>query len=177
MNKKRWINVLDWVRVFALALAIALIIRVAVFEIVRVDGPSMQETLYTGQRVLIEKLVFRFTGPRRGDIVECYFGSDRSTSYIKRVIGLPGEELSIRDGRIFIDGYEYADPQFDVTERELNYLEGTWQIPEGEYFLMGDNRLDSTDSRSAAVGCVPRNNILGRGVLRVWPFDTITVLR
>ena len=113
MNRKVTIQLLEWVKAVIIALVIALTLRTLVFEVVRVEGPSMQDTLHTGQRVYIEKLLFRLTGPKRGDIVECYFGSDREKTYIKRVIGLPGEELVIQDGKIYINGYLYDDPWFD----------------------------------------------------------------
>ncbi|HOV68691.1 MAG TPA: signal peptidase I [Clostridia bacterium] len=171
-------EILDWIKAILIAVIISLVLRTFVFEIMRVDGESMEKTLYTNNFVYIDKLVFRFRGPKRGDVVECYYSkySAYKETYIKRVIGLEGEKIEIKDGKIFIDGVEYDDPQFDEHERQTNFYEGTWEVPEGHVFVMGDNRNNSNDSRMKAVGFIPCKDIVGRAVLVLWPLKDIKLL-
>ena len=174
----------EWVITIIIALIVALIIRLFVFEIVRVDGPSMNETLYTNDRVYVEKLVFRFKGPQRGDIVECYdrkfdivmYGKRKNT-YIKRVIGLPGDTVEIVGGTTYINGKVFPSPFLTAYNATVGSYDGKWVVPAGQYFVMGDNRANSEDSRLPEVGFIPRADIKGRGVLRLYPFNKIGVLK
>jgi signal peptidase I len=178
-KRKAAIEALDWVKAIAIAIVVAIGLRMFVFEIVRVQGPSMQDTLYTGQRVYVDKLFHKIGGLKRGDVVECYYTryDNGKDSYIKRVIGLGGETVEISNGKIFIDGIEYDDPQFDEVERNSGRYEGKWKVPEGCYFVVGDNRLDSNDSRMSMVGCIPEKDIIGKGVFVIWPLNEIKILK
>jgi signal peptidase I len=143
--------------------AVAVLIATLVLPVLQIEGTSMEPTLSNGDIVLLTKNT-RF---ERGEL--CGFTWNNKL-LIKRVIGLPGEILEIRDDGIYIDGVLYDDPQLDERERKLLFISaGKWQIPEGHYFVMGDNRADSLDSRTARVGFVPRENILGRAAARIWP--------
>lgn len=158
---------LSWVLSIAVAVAAAFLIRAFLFEFVLVDGPSMQPTLETGERIAIEK-VSRYQGlPERGDIVIVNY-PNRTENFVKRAIGLPGETIEIRDSTVYIDGvpleedYVNPVPYFDY---------GPTVVPEGHVFVMGDNRANSMDSRAGQVGPIPEDAIVGHGLFVIWPPD------
>ena len=153
------------------ALLIALFINVYVAQAVEIEaGPSMQPNLYQGNRVMIERVSYRFHLPERGDIVV----ADRpgnEVSLIKRVMGLPGETLEVRDGHVMIDGHSIEEPW--VTHfGGPNY--GPEEVPEGYVFILGDNRRVSRDSR--AIGPVELSAIEGRVWLVYWPLEEIRLV-
>ncbi|MBA2275785.1 MAG: signal peptidase I [Chloroflexi bacterium] len=149
----------------------------------RVVQGSMQDTLQEGQSILIDKLTPRFDPYQRGDIV-VFRPPDSAaepddTPYIKRVIGVSGDRLDIRDGRVWVNGtpldesgYVYdGEPTYAFDQRLTS-----WDVPEGALFVLGDHRTNSTDSRTARIGLIPVDNVLGRAFLRYWPIGTLTVL-
>ncbi len=142
-----------------------------------VSGHSMETTLQDGDNLIIDKITYRFHDPRRFDIVVFPPMGDDETYYIKRVIGLPGETIEIDDlGQIYING-EILKEGYG---REVIQDKGVWDYPitlgDDEFFVMGDNRNGSEDSRFADVGAVKRDYILGRAWVRIYPFDNFTVL-
>lgn len=131
---------------------------------IRVESVSMQPTLYAGNFVVVNKLSYRFGSPERGDIIVFkYPPNPAQDPYIKRVIGLPGEQLRIEDGKVFINGVRFTEPYISVDTRQG----GDWAIPEDAVFVMGDNRNNSSDSR--AWGVVPYENVIGKAVVVYWP--------
>lgn len=140
----------------------------------QVEGSSMQMTLYDGDQVLVDKLSYRFREPQRFDIIAFPYRYEQDTYYVKRIIGLPGEKVRIdAQGTIFINeealdehyGTEpISQPGFALTPKILD---------EDEYFVLGDNRNDSVDSRFASVGYVRRSEIIGRVFFRIYPFPSI----
>lgn len=149
------------------ALVIVLVVRTFVFTMVRVEGPSMQDTLFTGDRVAATIFDIWLNGPARGDVVVCtYPGADHMC--IKRVIGMPGETLEIRGGVTYIDGEPLYEP-YVVHSKDQNF--GPIQIAEDHYFVMGDNRQNSTDSRTARVGALEKSAIHAKARSIVWPPD------
>lgn len=147
------------------AILIALLINVFVGQATRVEGQSMEPNLHTEQRLVVEKLSYRFHGPRRFDIVVIRVPSQGDELLIKRVIGLPGETVEFRDGQVFIDGQPLDEPY--VSESTRMGRSGKVQVPPLYVFVMGDNRSHSNDSRS--FGPVPIANIVGRAWLSYWP--------
>lgn len=150
---------------------IALFINVYVAQAVEIEaGPSMQPNLYQGYRVMLERVSYRFHLSQRGDIVV----ADRpgkEVSLIKRVMGLPGETIEVRDGHAMIDGQPIAEPW--VTHfGGPDY--GPAEVPEGYVFILGDNRRVSRDSR--AIGPVPLSTIEGRVWLVYWPLEEIRLV-
>ncbi len=150
------------------AAVIALSVRMFVFEITRVDGPSMLPTLHTDEQILVNKLAYTLgSGPARMDIVICNFPGS-SAHFVKRVIGLPGETVAVSNGRVYINGEPLqndhnTEPMFDSMDPV--------QVPAGHVFVMGDNRNDSMDSRQ--VGAIPITDIIGRATAVVWPLDEL----
>jgi signal peptidase I len=147
-----------------LALILFLVIN-AVSERIRVESISMQPTLYPGDYVIVNKLAYRlYTSPHRGDVIVFkYPPNPESIPYIKRIIGLPGDQVHIADGKIYINGELMLEPYLKVTTNRG----GDWTVPAGQIFVMGDNRNNSSDSR--AWGFVPLENIIGRAELVYLP--------
>ncbi len=146
------------------ALIIVLVINVFLAQATRVEGQSMEPNLHDDQRLIIEKVTYRFRPPERGDIVVLRPPQESSEPLIKRVVGLPGETLEIHDGQVYIDGKMVDEPYLN---------QPTWStlepilIPEEHVFVMGDNRQASNDSR--AFGVVALDDIIGRAWVRYWP--------
>ncbi len=157
-----------WTRDLAIALGLVLVIMIFLYQPVKVEGTSMAPLLSDQEHIFINKIVYRFEPIDRGDVVVFWYPLDRSKSFIKRVVALPGETLEIRFGHVYINGTEVAEPYVPS-----NYLDGSSygpvQIPQGNYFVMGDHRDSSNDSR--VFGPVGRPYIYGKAVFAYWPVD------
>ena len=151
------------------ALLIALLINVFVGQATRVEGQSMEPNLHSEQRLVVEKLSYRFHGPQRFDIVVLKMPSQGEELLIKRVIGLPGETVEIRDGQVYVDGNLLAEPFTDQSTHPGRNSKVT--VPPLHIYVMGDNRDRSNDSRS--FGPVPIDDIIGRAWLSYWPLEQI----
>ena len=151
------------------ALLIALLINVFVGQATRVEGQSMEPNLHSEQRLVVEKLSYRFHGPQRFDIVVLKMPSQGEELLIKRVIGLPGETVEIRDGQVYVDDNLLAEPFTDQSTRPGR--NGQVTVPPLHIYVMGDNRDRSNDSRS--FGPVPIDNVVGRAWLSYWPLEQI----
>ena len=130
---------------------------------VRVDGFSMNPTLQDGEYILVNRLAYKIGNPVRGDIVVFSFPMDPRQDLIKRVIGLPGESISVQDGKVMINGLPLEEPYIAAPP----IYNGTWEVPEGQLFVLGDNRNESKDSHEW--GLLPMENVVGRAILIYWP--------
>ena len=131
---------------------------------VRVDGYSMNPTLQNGEYVLVSKVSYVFSDPQRGDIIVFDFpGNVSEQDLIKRIIGLPGDVIEVRAKKVFINGVEIAEPYINAAP---NYS-GSWEVPDGFLFVLGDNRNDSSDSH--AWGMLPFGNVIGKAIVIYWP--------
>ena len=144
----------------------------------QVSGSSMETTLSDGDNLLVDKITYRFSEPKRFDIIVFPFQYDTDTYYIKRIIGMPGETVQIDyDGNIYINGSLLEESY----RREVIQNPGRAAEPitlgEDEYFVMGDNRNNSSDSRDPSVGNIHRKDIIGRAWVRIWPFSKFGVLK
>ena len=153
------------------AILIALLIHVFLAQATRVYGQSMEPNLHTNQRLVIEKLSYHFHGPRRGDVVVLHDPGGSPELLIKRVIGLPGERITVTDGRVYIDGTALDEPYLTQPTQGSGR---SWIVPPLNVFVMGDNRSASRDSR--IFGPVPLDQIVGHAVIRYWPPEQIGVL-
>ena len=154
------------------AILIALLINVFVGQATRVEGQSMEPNLHTDQRLVVEKMTYRFHGPHRHDIVVLKLPNQGDELLIKRVIGLPGETVEIRDGQVIINGGPLDEPFVDDgTQPGRN---GQVTVPPLHVYVLGDNRNHSNDSRS--FGPVPIENIVGRAWLSYWPPENVGVV-
>lgn len=134
-----------------------------------VEGPSMQPTFHTGQVLVVSRLNYMFGSPQRGEII--IFNAPGTPPdeppYIKRVIGLPGETVEIRDTKVYINGQELYEPYINEPCEASRCPNRTWTLGADEYFMMGDNRNHSSDSR--AFGAVKRERVIGEALVRYWP--------
>jgi len=151
--------------------AILFLIINAVSARIRIESISMQPTLYEGDFVVVNRLAYKFGAPGRGDIIVFrYPPNPESEPYIKRVIGLPGETVTIQDGEVFVDDVPLGEPYIKASP---NY-QGTWIVPEGNLFVLGDNRNNSSDSHSW--GMVPLANVIGKAEVIYLPISHWRVL-
>ena len=153
------------------AVGIALLIHVFLAQATRVYGQSMEPSLHTNERLVVEKLSYRFHGPRRGDIVVLHDPTGGPELLIKRVVGLPGERVTMFDGRVAIDGAPLEEPY--LSQPTLGQGR-SWLVPPLSVFVMGDNRGASRDSR--IFGPVPMEQLVGRAVFRYWPPDGVGIM-
>jgi len=153
------------------ALVIVLVINTFVAQATRVDGHSMAPSLLDGERLIIEKMSYRFSPPQRGDIVVIDPPTHTGPPLIKRVIGLPGEMISIEQGHVLINGEPLDEPY--LPEPTRGFLAPTL-VPEEHVFVMGDNRPASNDSR--AFGAISYQHIVGKAWLRYWPIQKIGLI-
>ncbi len=130
---------------------------------VRVDGFSMLPTLHDGEFVLVNKLAYQWGTPTRGDIIVFRSTTTADLDLIKRIMGVPGDKISIHNGQVIINGQTLTEPYISA---EPNYS-GDWQVPDGYLFVLGDNRNDSSDSH--AWGFLPEKNVIGKALLIYWP--------
>ncbi len=161
-----------------LVLCVAYLIVTYVGQRTQVSGGSMETTLSDGDHLIVDKISYRFDDPERFDIIVFPFQYDKETYYIKRIIGLPGETIQIDEsGNIYIDG-EVLEEDYG---REVIQNPGRASEPillgEDEYFVMGDNRNNSSDSRDPQVGSIHRKDIIGRAFIRIWPFNSFGILK
>ena len=184
-------EILSWVVTIVVAVVAALIIRSFIFEPVRVDGESMDDTLANGEIMFVSKFDYSSTwlslpwqsnedkekaaritfggNPQRFDVVICRYPGRGDTNFVKRVIGLPGDTVELREGYLYINDERYEEPYINDEYRtgRLNTF-GPYTVPEGKYFVMGDHRNNSNDSRS--VGPIERSMIVGHVRQVVYPF-------
>jgi signal peptidase I len=147
-----------------LVLSLVLFVGInAVSARIRVDGESMVPTLESGEYVIVSRLNYRFGTPQRGDIIVFHFPRDPKEEYIKRVIGLPGDEVQVLNGQVYINGQLLNEPYLSV---KMNYI-GNWRVPDGQLFVLGDNRNNSSDSHDW--GTVPMDYVVGKAILVYWP--------
>ena len=196
-------EIFSWVRVIAEALVIALLLNTFIIVNATVPSGSMENTIQPGDRLFGLRLTYLFKDPARGDIVVFRYPVDASlgkkTNYIKRIIGLPGETVEIRNAKIYINGSEEPLDEPYLKEEWTVLNDGiTFEVPEGCYLMLGDNRNNSSDSRywamcawqdyeeagkeitpedALALSFVKRKQILGKAYVRYWPLNTISMLK
>ena len=157
-----------WTRDLLIAIGLALVIIVFLYQPVKVEGTSMAPLLSDQERIFINKFVYRFEPIQRGDVVVFWYPLDRSKSFIKRVIGLPGETVEIRQGILTVNGAVVPEPYVPPQYEDLNDF-GPMRVPKDNYFVMGDHRISSNDSR--VFGPVASRYIYGRAVFAYWPVE------
>ena len=168
----------DYSRAFFPVLAVVLVLRSFIAEPYKIPSSSMMPNLLIGDFILVNKFSYglrlpitnqKFVAigePARGDVVVFKPPHDPENNWIKRVIGLPGETIELRKGELYVNG-EHVEQQFDMTPNETDF--GPFPVPEGKYFVMGDNRNNSKDSRAWGVGAIPYERITGRAHFVIWP--------
>ncbi|MCI8318569.1 MAG: signal peptidase I [Lachnospiraceae bacterium] len=171
-------EVLSWIFYILFVIALTYLIITFVGQRTMVDGRSMNATLNDGDNLIVEKLSYRFGDPERFDIIVFPPQESPKEHYIKRIIGLPGETVQIdAEGKIYINGEVLEENYGLETIRNAGRAAEPITLGDDEYFVLGDNRNNSKDSRSDAVGNVKRSSITGRAWLRIWPLSDIGFLK
>lgn len=165
----------EYVESLIIAVLLALFIITFIAQSFLVEGSSMEPSLQHGQRLMVEKVSYRFASPKRGEVVVFKYPGDRRRKFIKRIVGLPGDEILIKNGFLHINSVRleedfingptygtYSAPSF-----------GPVIVPEDHYFVLGDNRRNSDDSRYPDVGFVPKEEIVGKALFTFWPLTQI----
>lgn len=159
----------EWIRPLAEAVVLALFIIIFIAQSFKVDGSSMENTLFGGERILVDKLTYRFRKPRRSEIIVLKMPRSQ---YIKRIIALGGDTVQERFGIVYVNGIPLQESYVDH-KTTMNW--GPILVPQGHVWVMGDNRPKSDDSRGS-VGFLPLENVVGRALFRFWPLTRINVL-
>lgn len=165
MFKELW----DWLKSLVIAVILAYLIHLFLFAVVVVQGPSMEPTLHNNERLIMNKIVYQIGEPERGDIV--VFHATKNDDYIKRVIGLPGDKLEFNNNQLFVNDKPVDEPY--LTNTFTNDF-GPVSVPEGTYYVLGDNRLNSTDSR--VLGSIQMDKIVGRVKILIWPINKFSII-
>lgn len=171
-------ELLSWIIYIVIIFGLTFLIVTYVGQRTRVSGHSMETTLSDGDNLIVDKLTYHFKDPKRYDIIVFPFKYEENVFYIKRIIGLPGETVQVVNGYTYING-ELLES--DVYGAEIMEDSGIAAEPktlgEDEYFVLGDNRNHSSDSRDPSVGLLTRDDLLGKAWIRIYPFDKIGVIR
>ncbi len=163
MNK--WKELWDWTRSILIAVVLALLIRMFLFEVFVVEGKSMYPTLVETERLMVNKIVYHFDEPRLGDVI--VFEHEPGRDFIKRVIGVEGDKVEIRNSLVYVNGQALEEPYLNEDVFMYNY--GPEVVPSGFLFVLGDYRHNSMDSRDPRVGFISLEHLKGRAFLIFWP--------
>ncbi len=169
-TRPAWVSsLIEIVQTILLALVLYFLIDFVVAR-VRVENISMQPTLKPGEFIVVNKMAYRFGEVKPGDVVVFHYPGNPQEDYIKRVIGVPGDQISVRDGIVYVNGDGLVEPYISAPPRYA----GEWTVPEGNIFVLGDNRNQSSDSHSW--GFVPFENLVGKALVVYWPLEEIKIL-
>lgn len=177
MNKGKLLDFLNGSMYFFVVIIIAFFIIKYIGQRTEVVGSSMEPTLIGAENLIVDKLTYRFKNPERYDIIIFPYRDSSGRYYIKRVIGLPGETIYINErGDVFIDGVKLEEDYIKEKATNAGLASVPLELGENEYFVLGDNRNNSVDSRVPEVGLVTKDEIIGRAILRVWPINKFKIL-
>ena len=165
-----------WLLYIVLIIALTWIVVTFVGQRTEVSGSSMETTLSDKDQLIVDKMTYRFRDPKRYDIVVFPYQYQDNTYYIKRIIGLPGETVQILSGMVYIDGMRLDEHYGNEIMENPGIAEEPLTLGEDEYFVLGDNRNNSSDSRASDVGLIHRKDLIGRAWIRVWPLSQIGVI-
>lgn len=163
----------EWGKAFALAVILALVIRMFLVEVYIVDGNSMQPSLHDRERVLVNKLVYRFHSPEPQDVIVFRYPKEPDRDFIKRVVAVAGQTVEIKNGKVFIDGEPTEEPYLKTPTHGAF---GPEEVPANTVFVLGDNRNFSLDSRDPSVGFVPMSQIKGKAMIVFWPLPALKLV-
>ena len=177
--KKAWHFFLDFIETIVIALAIFVVVYRFLFQPHQVKGNSMYDNFYSGEYLLTDKISYSFKSPERDDVVVFKAPKNEDYDYIKRIIGIPGDKVMIENGHVFLNGKLLDETGYLDTNNGTNggfYIKDgmTVTVPTNQYFVMGDNRNNSSDSRDW--GWVPAENIVGKAWIKYWPLNKLGVI-
>ncbi len=167
-----WNFILDFLETVVISLAIFVLVYKFLFQPHQVDGRSMEPTFHNGEYILTDKVSYRMHPPKRGDVIVFHSPQDERVDFIKRIIGVPGDEVMVKNKQVYVNGQALDEPYINdgITPADSFLREGlAVKVPSGNYIVMGDNRLHSSDSRHW--GFVTADEIVGRVFFRYWPLS------
>lgn len=174
--RSKWRSVIEWIIILVCALFCSVLIRKLVVDVYIIPTESMTTTIVPGDRVFGDKVSYRFRSPERGEVVTFADPLDESITFVKRCIAVAGDEVDLRDGRLYVNGelqeedYVLNRPSYPLMEADgVDHIEYPYVVPEGTIWVMGDNRTNSNDSRY--FGPVPLESVSSRGMCVFWPPD------
>lgn len=167
----------SWLLYLIFVVVFSFIIITYVGQRTRVDGQSMETTLQNNDNLIVDKISYRFRDPKRFEIIVFPYQYRDNTYYIKRIIGLPGETVQVIDGYVYIDGEQLDEHYGNELMESPGIAEDPITLGEDEYFVLGDNRNHSSDSRDATVGVLHRKDLLGRAWIRIWPLNKFGAIK
>ena len=181
-RNETWSFLVELIKTAVIVLVFAYLIRVFVLQPYIVDGTSMFPEFHNGDYLLVDKLTYRFEAPKRGDIIVFKYPKDTSFNYVKRIIGLPGDTIRIENSKVYV--YDSANPNGapltepyvlpgNTTLPDSGTGQSEFVVPANNYFVLGDNRMGSSDSRDW--GDVPDSDVIGRVLVLAYPFDRISI--
>jgi signal peptidase I len=174
---------IEWIKALLIAGVLVFVIRTFLFAPFIVDGPSMEPNFFTGERLIVNKLIYDIRKPKRGEVIVLH--APEGKDFIKRVIGLPGETVRVEGDQVFINGKVIEEPWIQEAVNEAHKSGGTYnstgypetKVPDGTVFVLGDHRSVSKDSRYSDVGFIPFNKIVGRADVLFWPIKNIGIVK
>lgn len=169
-------EILGWIFYIAVIVGLTYLIVTYVGVRTRVSGESMMPTLKDGDHLIVDKLTYHFKDPKRYEIIVFPYKYEENTYYIKRIIGLPGETVQIKEGYVYINGELLEENYGAEVMQEPGIAEEPIKLGKDEYFVLGDNRNHSSDSRVPNVGVLKKKDLMGRAWVRIWPLDSIGVI-
>ena len=170
-------EILGWVVYIVIVIILTYLVITFVGVRTKVEGRSMENTLHDGDNLIVDKISYRFRDPKRYEIIVFPYKYQEDVYYIKRIIGLPGETVQVIDGYVYIDGEELDEDYGKEVMETSGIAQEPIKLGEDEYFVLGDNRNHSADSRDASVGVLKREDLVGRAWVRIWPLDSIGVVK
>ena len=170
-------ELLSWIVFIVVVVAASYLIVTFVGQRTEVSGSSMETTLSTGDQLIVDKISYRFRDPKRYDIVVFPYRYEENRYHIKRIIGLPGETVQIVDGMVYINGSPLNEHYGNEVIEDPGSAAEPITLGDDEYFVLGDNRNNSQDSRASNVGLIHRDELLGRAWVRIWPLDQFGVIK
>ena len=180
MNKKMHYLMKEWVEPIVIAVVLALIIRTFVVQAFKIPTGSMRTTLMEGDSILVNKFIYRFTQPKRGDVIVFISPEDKKKDFIKRLVGLPNENIQILNGAILVNNNSVEEGS--ILKKQNYYNRGDFgaegqkvTVPPDAYYVLGDNSISSRDSRYW--GFMPKKYLLGRAFLIYWPLNRIGIIK
>ena len=166
-------EVRSWIISLTSAVLVAILIRWFIVELYVVDGPSMQPTLQNGERLVVNKFIYHWRNPMRGEVIVFIYPRDHDRNFIKRVIAVGGDTIEIKDGHVYVND-ALINEDYISEKTRTEYPKQT--VPEGTLFVCGDNRRNSLDSRFPDVGFVPLELVKGKASLIFWPVSNFAAL-
>lgn len=170
-------ELLGWIVYLLIIVGLTYLIITFVGQRTRVIGSSMETTLSSGDHLIVDKISYRFKEPKRYDIIVFPYQYEKDVYYIKRIIGLPGETVQVSEGKVLINGQELGENYGNEGMLDSGIAREPITLGKDEYFVLGDNRNHSADSRDPSVGVLHKKDLLGKAWIRIWPLNNFGVIK